>query len=144
MRGASILAEASKSLVDSILEIKRRCHFSEEIGSEYGLGPSEIACMIKAGQTDGVSSQELSSAIGLSASRGSRIIGRLVDKRFLMSSPSRGDRRYVELEVTEDGRVCLESIERKKAECERMLLDRLDEHERVAVEEGLGLLLDVI
>jgi len=132
------------SVVDSILELKDRCHLAEEIGREYGLGEKEISCIVEVGKGGGVCSKDLSVAINLSASRGSRIINRLVDRGLLESSPCRGDKRYIELSLTLEGEMCLDAIERKKQECEREILSHLDETEQIKVEDSLSLLLRIL
>jgi MarR family transcriptional regulator, organic hydroperoxide resistance regulator len=132
------------SLIDSILELKDRCHLAEEIGQEYQLSPKEIECVVEVGAGDGVCSKNLSESIGLSPSRGSRIINRLISKGIIENAPCRGDKRYVELSLTEDGRVCLDAIERKKMECEKEILGSLNDEERNTVAEGISLLLKVL
>ena len=132
------------SLVDSILEIKNRCRLAEEIGREYQLGQKEIACIIEVGKGDGVCSKNLSGAIDLSPSRGSRVINRLVERGLLESSPCRGDKRFIELSLTLEGEMCLDAVERRKQECEREILSHLDRLERTKVEDGLNLLLRVL
>jgi DNA-binding MarR family transcriptional regulator len=132
------------SLIDSILELKERCHLAEEIGREYELSSKEIECVVKIGAGDGVCSKILSESVGLSPSRGSRIINRLIGRGFVESAACRGDRRYIELSLTEDGRVCLDSIQRKKIECEREILGSLNTSERNTVAEGIDLLLKVL
>lgn len=131
-------------LIDSILELKNRCRIEEEIGSEYQLSAKEIDCVVEVGREDGVCSKNLSTSIELSPSRGSRVINRLIDRGLLESYPCRGDRRYVELSLTEGGRVCLDAIESRKRECERDIFGTLSEDERSTVAEGLKLLLKVL
>lgn len=140
----AIVAGKHMNLIDSILELKNRCHLAEEIGKEYQLSPKEIECVLLLGEGDGVCSKNLSESIELSPSRGSRIINRLIDRGLIESALCRGDKRYIELSLTEDGRVCLEAIERKKEECERDILGALNGAERTTVAEGINLLLKVL
>ncbi len=132
------------SLVDSILELKSRCNLAEQIGREYQLSPKEIECVVEVGAGDGVCSKTLSESIRLSPSRGSRVINRLIDKGIIENAPCRGDKRYIELSLTEDGRVCLDAIERKKIQCEQEIFGSLNVQERNTVAEGLSLLLKVL
>ena len=106
------------SLVDSILEIKNRCHLAEEIGREYQLGQKEISCIIEVGKGDGVCSKNLSRAIDLSPSRGSRVINRLVERGLLESALCRGDKRFIELSLTLEGEMWLDAVERKGLGCD--------------------------
>ena len=131
-------------LVDSILELKNRCHIAEDIGRDYKLSEKEIECVLEVGRIDGVCSKSLSSSIDLSPSRGSRVINQLIEKGLLESAPCRGDKRYIELFLTEDGRVCLDAIETKKLECERDILGTLNKRERNTITEGIDLLLKVL
>ena len=132
------------SLIDSILELKNRCNLADEIGREYKLNPKEIECVLEIGAGDGICSKNLSKSIGLSPSRGSRIINNLIDRGLIESMICRGDKRYIELSLTEDGRVCLDAIERKKHACEREILGALNSEEQTTVAEGIDLLLKVL
>ena len=129
------------SLIDSILELKNRCTIAEEIGMENQLSLREISCIIEVGRGDRICSKELSTAINLSPSRGSRIITKLVDRGLLESALCLNDKRYIELTLSTAGRLCLESIEQKKVACEKEILEKLAKSEKETVEEGLTLLL---
>ena len=132
------------AFVDDILQLRTRCRISEEIGREYELSEKEIVCISALGDSGSVHSKTLSDSIGLSPSRGSRIIGRLMDRGFLECVPDPADRRYVNVRLTDQGNECLSTIERRKNECEKRLLAGLTERERNKVREGIGLLLEVI
>ena len=67
-------------LVDAILRLKRKCRFEEEIGSRLDLTPVEMSCLLALGQGERLECRELSGQMGLSASRGSRIIQRLITR----------------------------------------------------------------
>ena len=131
-------------MVDGILELKSKCHIAEEIGREYQLNVKEIECLIETGKTDGLCSKTLSESIHLSPSRGSRVINRLIDRGLLESTACRNDKRFNELCLTDEGRICLSSLEVKKAECELAILGALNYNERATVEAGINLLLKVI
>jgi DNA-binding MarR family transcriptional regulator len=132
------------SLIDSILELKNRCHLAEEIGKEYSLSPKEIECVVEIGSGEVICSKNLSEQIGLSPSRGSRVINRLIDRGLIESALCRGDKRFNELSLTEDGRVCLDAIEQRKTECENEILKSLNTDERNTIVEGIDLLLKVL
>lgn len=132
------------AFVDDILQLRSRCHISEEIGREFDLSEKEIVCITTVGEAGSVHSKALSDDIGLSPSRGSRVVSGLMNRGFLASFPDPDDRRYVNVELTERGKGCLSEIELRKKECEERMLANLTETERAKIREGIGLLLDVI
>lgn len=120
------------------------CQLEGEIGRACGLSPREIRCVTMVAQRGPLSSKELSSLIDLSPSRGSRVIGRLVDQGLIKAHQNDQDRRAVELSLTEAGSRCYAQMEEEKARCEARLLECLTAEERELVEQGLRLLLKAL
>ena len=131
-------------MIDKILKLKQMCQLEGEIGDACGLSPREIRCISEVARRGPLSSKELSRFIDLSPSRGSRVIGRLVDEGLIGTHQSDQDRRAVELSLTEEGRRCFEQMEAEKARCEARLLANLTEEEQEVVSQGLSLLLKAL
>ena len=128
-------------LIDKILELKLVCHLEEELGTTCGLSPREIHCISEVVEQGPLSSKDLSQKIHLSPSRGSRVVGRLVEKGLIQVHQNDQDRRAVELSITDKGKACFQAILKDKARCEERLLMNLTEEEQQQVQKGLTLLL---
>jgi DNA-binding MarR family transcriptional regulator len=131
-------------MIDEILEIKKRCNFSDEIGKEHGLTPNEVECISAIASHTAISSKHLSSIMDLSPSRGSRIVNRLIDRNFVSATADIHDRRYLSLSLTKKGEGCYVDIQREKQLCAQRLLASLDADQIHAVENGLKILLKVM
>jgi DNA-binding MarR family transcriptional regulator len=134
------MASAQKRFVDSIMELKIRCRFEEEIGDHCGLAPREVSCLSALAPGERVNAGELARRMGLSPSRASRLIRSLRGKGTLQESFDDSDRRAVSIGLTARGEQVVQKIERKKDECERRLIGALDRAQQQAVRRGLSML----
>ncbi len=131
-------------MIDKILEFREMCQLEGEIGRDCGLSSREIRCILTVAQQGVLSSKDLSRLVDLSPSRGSRVIGRLVDRGLIRVHQNDHDRRSVELSLSEEGKECHKKIEEDKARCEARLLASLTEEEREMVKSGLDLLMKAL
>ncbi|NQT57917.1 MAG: MarR family transcriptional regulator [Bacteroidetes bacterium] len=131
-------------MIDEILELKKRCNFSDEIGLAFNLTLGEVACISIIAKHETLSSKNLSSLMDLSPSRGSRVISRLTDRGFIVGKPDKNDRRYLSLSLTEAGKRCDLAIQYEKRCCEERILAELTNEQKTAVNNGLNILLQVL
>ena len=131
-------------MIDKILEFREMCRLEGEIGKDCGLSAREIRCILTVAQQGVLSSKDLSRLVDLSPSRGSRVIGHLVDRGLILVHQNDQDRRSVELSLSEEGEKCRRKIEEDKAKCEARLLASLTEEERELVQNGLDLLIKAL
>ena len=131
-------------MIDEILELKKRCNFSDEIGLAFNLTLGEVACISIIAQHKTLSSKDLSSLMDLSPSRGSRVISRLIAREFIVGKPDENDRRYLSLFLTEAGKKCNLAIQQEKKCCEERILAELTLEQKTAVINGLNILLQVL
>jgi len=129
-------------LIDQIIEFKRRCNLEDRIGQRYKLSSREVAGLFLLG-TECMNSKDLSAGIGVSASRGSRIVQRLLVQGYLDSAQDRSDRRNQLLSLSAKGRTCLLELEKEKEACERQFLENLEGEQLETVRRGIDLLLRV-
>ncbi len=80
----------------------------------------------------------------LSPSRVSRIVDNLINKGYLKRKISPGDRRAIEISLSQSGNLCRKEITAAKKLCESRLKNRLTENERKTVDRALGVLLKVL
>ncbi|MBL7006811.1 MAG: MarR family transcriptional regulator [Spirochaetia bacterium] len=131
-------------MIDEILELKKRCNFSDEIGLAFNLTLGEVACISIIAGHKTLSSKNLSSLMDLSPSRGSRVISRLIDRGFIVAKPDENDRRNLSLSLTEAGKKCNSAIQKEKKCCEERILSELTIEQKTAVNNGLNILLQVL
>ncbi len=131
-------------MIDEILELKKRCNFSDEIGQTFNLTSGEVACITIIARHKMLSSKHLSALMDLSPSRGSRVISRLSNRGFIVGKPDVFDRRYLSLTLTEAGKKCDLAIQSEKKTCEERILAELTNEQKSAVNNGLNILLQVL
>ncbi len=131
-------------MIDSILELKSRCSFAEEIGKAHKLSARDVSCLSMIAIHDGVSLKEIAEEIGLSTSRGSRVVNRLKERGFIKVIPDEVDRRGIKLSLTASGDECFADLLKEKLACERRLSSGLTLEEQRIIQEGLSLLLKVM
>ncbi len=131
-------------MIDEILELKKRCNFSDEIGKSFNLTQGEVSCISAIAQCENISSKDLSTLMELSPSRGSRVISKLIQRGFISGSSDEHDRRYLSLSLTSEGEICYRAILNEKRLCEERILSGLDDAQKLAVKQGLDILLQVI
>lgn len=127
-------------LMELVLQLERCCETQlDGILARAGLSPSEFTCIRALPVGESVASGALAARMGLSPSRGSRVVERLVRGGMLTRTSSDADRRVSMLALSERGRRLRAEVEDCLAACEEQLRRRLDHDERAAVERGLGL-----
>jgi DNA-binding MarR family transcriptional regulator len=131
-------------VIDDILELKSRCDFAQQIGSSYNLTEREVGCIFKIASHQDITSKDLSHLLGLSASRGSRIISRLAQRGFVKIVQDKEDRRSYCLSLSKEGEKCYADILEKKLQCEQRLTEHLTKQQQDIIKEGLNLLIQVM
>jgi DNA-binding MarR family transcriptional regulator len=132
-------------IIDYVFLLKKKCIFEEgEISSEVGLSPSELHGVEAMQPGERISGNTLSERMGLSPSRGSRIIDHLIAKDLLLRDADPSDRRAVILTLTEKGSRVRERVEIAKRTCEAKITAQMKSEQIKQVMQGLRLLLDVL
>jgi len=130
-----------KSLVDLIIELKKGCMEDEEqIRTLCKLSLSEYKgiMVIRAGEK--ITCNILSKKMGLSPSRGSRIINNLVKKGYLLRLVNPGDRRSFVISLSSLGAKVKNQIEQERINCEKRIRKKLSAREVELIKEGLELI----
>jgi DNA-binding MarR family transcriptional regulator len=81
--------------------------------------------------------------MGLSPSRGSRIIDGLVRKKYLIRMTNSEDRRSFVLSLSSKGTKIKEQIERERNNCEKRIREKLSTEELELIKEGLELVIKI-
>lgn len=132
-------------VIDYIFLLKKKCTVEEEgIGDKVGLSTSEMHCIEAVRPKERTSGIALSNRIGVSPSRGSRIIDGLIRKGLLHREIDPSDRRYSVLYLTKRGERVYSHIEKSKLLCEKRITEGMNEEQIQQVKKGLRTLLNVM
>lgn len=119
----------------------KKCRVTEErIRNEFGLTMAEYNALQAIGEEERVLCYVFSEKMGVSASRGSRIIDQLTRKGFVKGEGVPDDRRILRISMTGKGKRVKKLIRARIDECEKNILDRLSAEQREAVYNTLEVL----
>ena len=82
--------------------------------------------------------------MGLSPSRGSRVIDGLIDKGLLARNVDSEDRRYNAISLTAKGETMRNSVEEAKKSCEQKITSRMDGKEIDLLKKGLQAIIEIL
>ncbi len=133
-----------KNLVDLIIELKKGCMEDEkQIRTLCNVSLAEYKAVMEIDSTERITCNVLSKKMGLSPSRGSRIIDGLVRKKYLIRMTNPEDRRSFVLSLSSKGVKIKEDIERERDNCEKRIRERLSTKEFDLIKEGLELVTKI-
>jgi DNA-binding MarR family transcriptional regulator len=132
-------------IIDYVFQLKKKCLIEEGvIGKEVGLSPSEIHCIEAIRPTERVSGNNLSERMGLSPSRGSRVIDHLIGKGLLVREEDPEDRRISAVALTDKGMQVRRKLEIAKRACELKITSQMESEQIDQIKRGLKVLVDVL
>ena len=109
-----------------VYEMKKRCAaIDNKLMEHLNLSQSELLFFSSLDQCTGISSPELAKNMGLSPSRISRVIEKLVVDGYLDRNIDKTDRRAITLCLTDEGKKIRAEIDKNRQECEARLLNVL-------------------
>jgi len=130
---------------DLLLKIMKLCSLNEEkIRTEFDLSTAEYNGLLVLEPFDHVLCNEFSKKMGLSPSRGSRIIDRLMRKKYVASEQMKNDRRMVQITLTPMGIRARRKIMDRMDECEQRFLQRLSVSQQTDLKNNLETLITAI
>jgi len=133
-----------KNLVDLIIQLKKGCMEDEkQIRALCNVSLAEYKAVMEIKTTERITCNVLSEKMGLSVSRGSRIIDGLVRKEYLLRTTNPEDRRSFVLSLSSKGIKTKKQIEQERNNCEYRLRKNLSAREVKLIKEGLELIAKV-
>lgn len=137
--------EIASGIMGIVYEMKKKCaHVDQRMMDELNLSQSEYLFFSSLDNCQVISSYELSKSMGLSASRVSRVVDKLVMNGFLDRSTDSSDRRAITLCLTSKGKEIRSMIERERLKCEEQLLNVIPSEEVEKFREIIGKILEAI
>lgn len=132
-------------VTDLIFEIKEKCLLNEEnIREANKLSPAEYRGLISIDTGETITCKALSEKMGLSASRGSRVIFKLIKNGYIKQKASSEDRRCLLVKLDEKGIIIRKEIDRARIDCEKQIESRLSPDEVKQVINSLNKLITVL
>ena len=132
-------------LFELILSIKRKCQSREDIiQNDLGLSQAEFNGLLILEPDEKIQGFQFAERLGLSPSRGSRVVGKLNKRGFVRTEFKPEDRRTMFISITKTGiRFKQEIYERMKA-CEDRICSQLQPRHIEQIRESLILLDQVL
>ena len=128
--------------MDLMTRLRRCCQERESsIREESGLGEAEYACVNAIAPGEQLMVGELCARMGLSKSRGGRVVDHLVQRKLLERRADADDRRVAHVRVTARGRAVQRRVSDCVDACETALRRKLNPTQQRAAHNGLALML---
>lgn len=122
--------DESTGLLGMVYEMKKKCNLiDQELMDKLDISQSELLFFNSLDNCTGISSPELAKNMGLSASRVSRVVEKLVVNGYLDRNTDARDRRAITLCLTDSGKKIKAEIDKGRKECESRLLQVIPESE---------------
>jgi len=141
VNGTEVDNEMEKNLVDLIIELKKGYLEDEkQIRTLCKVSLAEYKAILEIKTTKIITCNVLSEKMGLSISRGSRIIDSLVRKGYLLRMENPEDRRSFVLSLSSKGTEIKKQIEQERNNYEYRIRKNLSVREVKLIKEGLELI----
>lgn len=136
--------QMDKGLIDLIVELKRGCLADEQqIRTICNISLAEYKGITEIGIEEQITCNALAKKMGLSPSRGSRVIENLVRKGYFLRRTHPQDRRSFVVSLSSKGIKIKKQIERERSNCESRIRKYLSEQEIDFIKEGLELITKI-
>jgi DNA-binding MarR family transcriptional regulator len=135
----------SGTIMNLILALKGQCALADEkIRTGALLSPSEHKGLLCISPDETLSAAALSEKMGLSASRGSRVIEKMLKSGYLVRKQGTDDRRSVCISLSKKGRDLRKKVQSLMEKCEARIRAQFTESELKDIEETLGKLIKAL
>ena len=134
----------NKSIIDLIMELKRGCLEDEErVRTRCNISFAEYKGIMGIDIEERMTCSALAKKMGLSPSRGSRIIDNLVRKGYLLRIVNPADRRSFVVSLSFKGAKIRKQIKQERNNCEKRIIKSFSEKEVDLIKEGLELITKI-
>jgi len=122
--------EPTTGILSMVYEMKKKCaQIDQRLMDDLNISQSELLFFSALDNCQGMSSPELAKNMGLSLSRISRVVDKLVVNGYLDRNTDASDRRAITLCLTAKGKVVRHKIDEVRNECEARLLETIPSEE---------------
>jgi len=124
------IMETTSGILSMVYEMKKKCaELDQQLMEDLNISQSELLFFSALNNCQGISSPELARGMGLSLSRISRVVEKLVVNGYLDRTTDTVDRRAITLCLTPKGKIVRNKIDHVRNECEARLLDAMPSEE---------------
>lgn len=105
---------------------------------------AQCHALVEIGRAESISLKELANILSLDISTMSRTVDSLVKKDFALRSPSKLDRRSIDIELTEKGSVTFKDIENKMEEQFKRVFEKISAENQSIALTGLNIIIEAL
>jgi len=132
-------------VINMIFELKAGCLAHEDsIREKFDLSPAEFRCLVTLAPKVIMPCNTLAKKMGLSVSRGSRVVEKMMRNGYLKEVKIEGDRRVVNITLSIKGIKIRDSIEGMLEDCENRILKKISKKEIETLDNLLGRITDTL
>lgn len=132
-------------VIDLIFSLKSSCMLKEEvIRNELSLSPSEFRCILSIIPGTDLQNNILCKKLGLSVSRGSRVIHKMIQNGYIRENKNSGDKRVMNVSITQKGIKTQNKIHKILEDCEHTILKRMSKTDITAFTNSLNKISDIL
>jgi DNA-binding MarR family transcriptional regulator len=136
---------AKDDVLDLIFRLKAGCITGESrMMAETGLSPAEFNGIAAMNPGDRISGSAVSKKMGLSPSRASRVIDKMVKNGYLLRENDALDRRKCTVSLAKRGIRIKKKIEKLRNDCEKKIREQVSEKEIESLSTTLEKIIDVV
>ena len=141
----SNLNNAPQSLLAKVTHLRRCCdRIQANVGKETRLSDAQCTALQAMPEIGTLSTGELCRTMGLSASRGGRVIEELVQANLMERVTDPHDRRINRMTLTARGLEQQRKLKTLLGHCEALILSHLSPEEYGAMQSGLDLVIEAL
>ena len=135
----------NRCLFELILAVKRKCQCNEEqIQDELDLSAAEFHGLMALDRGQAILGGQFAQQMGLSPSRGSRVLNRLVMRGWVEAQLSQNDRRSIFVSLTDQGVHMKERITEHMKACESRICNKLNKADVQQIQRALEMLTNAL
>lgn len=110
----------------------------------YEVSLAQCHALVEIGRAKSISLKDLSNILTLDISTMSRTVDSLVKKDFVLRSPSKVDRRSIDIELTEKGLLTFEDIENKMNDQFKKVFKKISDQDQLTALNGLNIIIEAL
>jgi DNA-binding MarR family transcriptional regulator len=132
----------SELILDTLNELRKKCISNDCLAMEkFDLSPAEYEFFLVYLKQKSLETSKIAFGMGLSLSRLSRVIEKLVINGYLTRKAMPGDRRAIQLAFTSKGKQTIKKVAIHREQCEKKLTSTLNKTEKEQIERSLKQLI---
>ena len=118
-------------LADLTFHLLAHCRDKEiRFAEKHGLTQAEFRCLRYFGTTECMSNKQISQRMNLTPGRLTRIIDSLINKKYMMREIDSGDRRFMRVNLSENGISLVQKLNNDYADIHRDILSGIEVHQQ--------------